>query len=64
MVDEVLFHPVMLQKFQGHPRRMWACVIRIHDQLSIVSTCLSFAPIEKWNKDISNVMAAIEFDPL
>jgi hypothetical protein len=44
-VDEVIFHPDMLHKFQDHPRRMWACVIGTDDQFSIASTDLSFASL-------------------
>jgi hypothetical protein len=45
----------MLQKFQGHPRGMWACVIGMEDQFSIASTDMSFAPFEQLDKNISKV---------
>jgi hypothetical protein len=54
----------MLQKFQGHPRRMSACVIGMDDQFSIASTDMGFALFEQWNRDISNPMTDVEFDPI
>jgi hypothetical protein len=41
---------------------MWGCVIGMDDRLSIAFTDLSFALFSQLNKDISNIMADVEFD--
>jgi hypothetical protein len=64
LVGGVLFHLVLLQKFQGDSHPMPPCIIGIDDQFSIVSADLSFAPFEQWNNDISKVMTYADFDSL
>jgi hypothetical protein len=55
-VDEVLFHPIPLQKVHIHFCSLGACVIGMDDQFSIGSTDLSFAQFHQWNKYIASVM--------